>query len=309
MSRLRLTIRPLSAFGTPLAGDTLFGQLCWAARERFGQSRLGELLSGYVEGRPFAVISDGFPSGFVPRPTLPECVLDRVVDPALRKEARRRVWMPLGKAGLPLSEWLDLAQASLYPRGTVLTQNTINRLTGTTGTGPFAPRQVDRLAFGVDAHVDIHVVLDEARLHPDALLQLMEDLGATGFGRDATTGLGKFVIESVEPQEWSDTPARHFMTLAPCAPVPEALDAANCFYQPLTRFGRHGNIAVLSGQPFKRPILMLRTAAILTTRGAGQFAYHGSGIGGEARPISAAMPQTVHQGYAPLVPLNVELRK
>jgi hypothetical protein len=34
-------------------------------------------------------------------------------------------------------------------------------------------------------------------------------------------------------------------------------------------------------------------------------AFHGRGLGGVAEPISAAEPATVHQGYAPLLPLTL----
>ena len=44
MKTYRLTLRPLTAFGTPLAGDTLFGQLCWALRHRLGNAALTRLL-------------------------------------------------------------------------------------------------------------------------------------------------------------------------------------------------------------------------------------------------------------------------
>ncbi|PIW72238.1 MAG: CRISPR-associated protein Csm7, partial [Hydrogenophilales bacterium CG12_big_fil_rev_8_21_14_0_65_61_21] len=57
MQSLTTRITPLSAFGTPPKGDTLFGQLCWALRNRLGEARLTQLLDGYTVGRPFVVIS------------------------------------------------------------------------------------------------------------------------------------------------------------------------------------------------------------------------------------------------------------
>ena len=110
MTSLKLTLRPRTDFGTPLAGDTLFGQLCWAMRERYGEARLQQLLEAYSDGRPYAVLSDAFPSGFVPRPSVPDHVLGRNQDPAQRKLARRRAWLPISDAGLPLMQWLDRAQ-------------------------------------------------------------------------------------------------------------------------------------------------------------------------------------------------------
>lgn len=63
MTTVRLTLQPASAFGTPLLGEILFGQMCWAFVRLYGEERLADLLEGYVDGRPFAVLSDAFPSG------------------------------------------------------------------------------------------------------------------------------------------------------------------------------------------------------------------------------------------------------
>ena len=309
METYLLTIQPHSAFGTPLAGDTLFGQLCWAVRERFGQARLTSLLEGYTEGRPFLAVSDAFPAGWLPRPQLPSFLLGRDIDPAQRKMEKQKVWLPARDAGLPLRDWLARAESLPAVRHSVVTQNMINRFTGTTGTGPFAPRQVSRLNHGCGAALDIYCVVDTSRLALSELAQVVTDIGHTGYGRDASTGLGKFALGAARAHHWPAGESTHALTLAPCAPEPAALAPLLCFYQPLTRFGRHGNVAALIGQPFKRPVLTLRTSAFLTFRDDRVPALHGTGLGGTRQPLSAAIPATVHQGYAPLVPLNAELRQ
>lgn len=308
MITVKAILRPLSAFGTPMAGDTLFGHLCWAVRERFGEPRLTELLDGYSAGRPFLAISDAFPSGFLPKPALPDFLLGRENDPVARKEIRKRAWLPAESHDLPLGAWLDQASAATTARSEVVTQNTINRLTGTTGTDMFAPRQVDRLVYPDAALLDVYAVLDDGRFTRGELRTLLEDIGDTGYGRDVTTGLGKFSVEELNEHAWQNPAARHGLTLAPCAPAPESLDATACFYQPLTRFGRHGNVAVRHRNLFKNPVLLVRTGAFLTFREPFAAAFHGRGLGGEQEPISDIIPQTVHQGYAPLVPLDAELR-
>lgn len=308
MNTYLFPLQPLSAFGTPLAGDTLFGQLCWAIRERFGEARLANLLGGYTDGSPFLVVSDAFPAGWLPRPQLPDFLLGRDIDPAQRKAARQKTWLPANSAGLPLADWLTQAAALPSVQHSVLTQNTINRLTGTTGSGLFAPRQVSRIELRGQSGLDLYCVLDSSRLEVAELTQILNDVGQTGYGRDASTGLGKFSLAPPSPCRWTSDRRRHALTLAPCAPAPAVLEAGACHYQPLTRFGRHGNLAALSGQPFKRPVLTLRTAAFLTFRDNHAPAFHGTGLGGVRQPLSAAIPATVHQGYAPLVPLNAELR-
>ena len=94
MDSLHLTLRPQSAFGGPIKGDTLFGQICWAARNRWGEARLTGLLDGYTDGHPFAICSDAFPAGYLPRPALP---LHRyaAVPNADRKAVKRRRWLSL----------------------------------------------------------------------------------------------------------------------------------------------------------------------------------------------------------------------
>lgn len=306
----KLTLRPESAFGTPLAGDTLFGHLCWALRWRLGEAGLTALLDGYTSGRPFTVLSDALPAGLLPRPSLPSGRLQVLLDPSQRKADKRRAWLPAAQAALPLADWLQYAtEPDKAPsvQTEVRTQNTIHRLTGTTGTGAFAPRQVERSVHAAGSLLEVHSVLDTDRLALDLFVQALADIGASGYGRDASTGLGKFtLVGEPAPHVWAVPPqARHALMLAPCAPVPAQLDADDCHYQPLTRFGRHGSLHALGGQPFKRPLLLMRTGAVLALRetAADWPAFHGTGLGGAAQPISAAEPATVHQGYAPLLPL------
>lgn len=308
MDIYQFSLQARSAFGTPLAGDTLFGQLCWAIRERFGERRLTQLLEGYDEGRPFAVVSDAFPAGYLPRPQLPDFLLGREIDPAQRKLVKQQTWLPAALKDQPLTEWLQHAQALPGVKLSVLTQNTINRLTGTTGSGQFAPRQVSRFELHEQAALELYCVVDTARVNPSDLTQALSDIGLTGYGRDASTGLGKFTVSAPLRCDWSGHGRRHAITLAPCAPRPDALNGSACYYQPLTRFGRHGSLAALGGQPFKKPVLTIRTAAFLTFLEAEMPVFHGMGMGGCTQPLSAAIPATVHQGYAPLLPLNAELR-
>lgn len=309
MKTLRVTAIPRTSFGTPIAGDTFFGQLCWAIRERYGEERLGKLLAGYTDGRPFAVVSDGFPSGWLPRPTIPDFVLGITRDPRQRKQVRQRRWLPARDAGLPLEQWLAAAQdakvgGQSIPDVSLVTQNTINRLTGTTGASQFAPRQVERYVFPSGAKIDLYVLVDTERLPADELLELLRDIGMTGYGRDASTGQGKFDVEAHETCAWHVDSARSWLTLAPCSPQLGLLEPTRCYYSPATRFGRHGSIAS-RGKLFKKPLLLAATGAFLTTRDPRPADFHGVGLGGTQAPISAIIPETVHQGYAPVVPLNM----
>jgi len=326
METYRLTLQPATAFGTPLAGDTLFGQLCWALRHRLGNDRLNELLMGYTQGQPFAVVSDAFPQGFLPLPNLPSAFWqDSAVD---RKKLKKRRWLSIKKIGNPLSTWQEMAKSDNEAAKSILCpelkeddkkselklhsehaqpHNSINRQTGTTGEGQFAPYTQPQTWFAPGLAFDVYVVIDEERLTLDELMAALGDIGQTGYGRDASIGLGKFHL----PGETQPDPlaacqsaeaANAWLTLGPCAPQGLGFCKERSHYQPLTRFGRHGDSAVHTGNPFKRPILLARSGAVFwPEKLAPDCRFIGQGIG----DVSASHPETVAQGYAPVLGIRL----
>ncbi len=313
----RICIQPRSAFGSRPLGDMLFGQLCWAVRNRHGEAALDELLEGYTQGKPWAVVSDALPGGFLPRPCLPGHWFDEIQGPD-RKAAKKLVWLPLEHFQEPVATWLNHCK-SLSDLGGSLSQpypqphNTINRATGTTGEGQFAPYAMTQHWYGTAAtaspDLHIYVILDETRLSRPALVELFQDIGAFGFGRDAGIGLGKFEVTSVESVDLPmQDDADAWLTLAPSAPQGLGFDADRSFYQVFTRFGRHGDIGVHLGNPFKTPVLLAQTGAVFSPRPAGEglvtALFVGQGLGGHGS-LSKSIPETVHQGYAPVVGIRL----
>ena len=327
MDTLALRLRPLTAFGSPLLGDTLFGQLCWAARHRFGLERLDSLLAGYTAGRPFAVVADALPDGYLPRPALPLSSYREVVG-ADRKQAKRLQWIPLAALAEPLPDWLRQGRTDLdliMPSQGAATRsapspalmvlhpqphNSINRLTGTTGRGDFAPYTQMQRWHAPEVALCCRVVFDPERIEAVEVRQLFEDIGATGFGRDAGIGLGKFQVETpdgTETQHWpAQAQANACLTLAPCAPQGLGFDPRRSFYEVFTRFGRHGDQAVAMGNPFKTPILLARAGAVFSPPQLPTMPFIGQGLGGDGR-LSKVIPETVQQGYAPWVPIHLPL--
>ncbi|MDO9225176.1 MAG: CRISPR-associated protein Csm7 [Pseudomonadota bacterium] len=326
MLTLTARITPLSAFGTSPKGDTLFGQLCWALRNRLGEDQLTKLLDGYTAGRPFAVVSDALPAGHLPRPALPGHWFNPLPGDD-RKAAKKRVWLQVEHFAAPVADWLSHCRAaSELPGGAAQSHphphNAIDRRTGTTGDG-FAPYSMGRQWYGtrgkqattdtfalIDATLDIYIALDESRLPAADLERALRDIGELGFGRDAGIGLGRFRVDAFDAAVLpTQADANAWLTLAPCAPQGLAWDAEHCFYTVFTRFGRHGDIGVHLGNPFKSPVLLANTGAALSPvqyRGA---LFTGQGLGGIGADgegvLSKAIPETVHQGYAPVVGIRL----
>jgi CRISPR-associated protein Csm4 len=305
METLSLRITPRSAFGTPPRGDTLFGQLCWSVRRRYGSARLAELLVGYTDGRPFAVVSDAMPAGYVPRPMLPLSWLGDIKAEE-RKVVKKRTWLPMEAVSDPAG-WLKDACTLELSRERAQPHNSISRVTGTTGRGDFAPYQTAQLwYYDKGSALDCRIVHDPARIDAAAIVELFADMGAFGFGRDATIGLGRFdVSRNGDGMPAYRADGTSYLTLAPSVPQGAEWDAERCFYQPFTRFGRHGaEVAVETGKPFKTPILMATTGAVLTPLKFSSQSFVGRGIGGDGT-LSKSIPETVHQGYAPVVCIRV----
>lgn len=312
MHTFRLTLRPLSALGTPLAGDTLLGQLCWTLRHQLGDQALTVLLEGYTQGQPFAVVSDAMPSGYLPLPTLPSGAWQMAAD-SDRKALKRKRWLPASHLSQELSSWQQSAVADGdLGKSVVRAQphNTINRQTGTTGTGMFAPYTASQTWLAPGSMLDVMVVLDEQRLSLAQLCSAMTYIGQHGYGRDASIGLGKFSLEGDGMRVTWEMPSQGtpnaWLTLGPCAPQGLGFCPTRSHWHSLTRFGRHGDVAVQTGQPYKRPVLMAKAGSVFwpqqmdLSRG-----FIGQGLGGEAIPVSLAMPETIHQGYAPVVPIHM----
>jgi CRISPR-associated protein Csm4 len=320
MKILRAQLIPRAAFGTPPKGDSLFGQLCWAVRHRFGENRLAALLACYTTGEPFLVVSDALPADHLPRPVLPGHWFAPIAG-ADRKAVKKRRWLPLREVDAPLDAWLqhcvtdrellkstpeaaDRSFVETHPQP----HNTLSRATGTTGRVAFAPYQMEQHWHAPGARLDLWLVHDPARISRDEIAELLDDMGAFGFGRDASIGLGKFEVASIEPQQLPAQPdADACLTLAPCAPQGLGWQAERSFYQPFTRFGRHGDVAVQSGRPFKNPVLLAQTGAVLSPHTAPTHPFVGRGLGAEGW-LSRAIAGTVHQGYAPVVAVRLPER-
>lgn len=315
MKTYRFTIRPLSAFGTPLVGDTLFGQLCWAIAYRFGENHLSDLLKGYDEQRPFMVVSDAFLQGYLPLPTLPSSLWkedSEVVDPQKeRKKLKKLTTLLQSNCTKPVNQWQLLAyqhqenqdkEAKGKSTKYVQLHNTIDRTTQTTGTGQFAPFTSSQALYSSETKFDLYIVLDEERFSLASLKLVLQDVGQFGFGRDASTGLGKFSLdEEVQAVDFVQNSANAYLTLANCAPQNLSLNKAHSFYQIIIRFGRHGGKLALHASPFKNPIILAKTGAIFTPDTWQDRLFLGNGL----TQISVSQPEAVHQGYAPVVCVNI----
>ncbi len=332
MKLFAYTIKPLSAFGTPLKGDTLFGHFCWQAKHDPALLKLDldACIKRYNE-KPFVIFSsaliklkNGQTPWAAPRPTLPAHYLFTDNDSRLKrvlvaKENKIKKWILIGS-----DLWLRITDENLLPESTLAemvfskkngneenrtlkvnasrTHNTINRCTNTTGSGMFAPYESDFIAYRPGLSLALLVLLDENVTDADRVGKALERIGKVGYGRDASTGLGRFTVteaQSLSPPEWGS--AKALYTLGPA--VFDKDRFSEVFSQPFIRFGRHGDYLAHSRNPFKNPVIMADDAAVCVASKPmdGFPGYVGRAVSG----ISKSMPTAVAQGYSLCLPITL----
>lgn len=346
MKTLEITIKPISGFGTPLKGDTLFGHICWQAAyddKLFGKS-IDELLADYASN-PFLIVSSAYPRlegcRIFKRPDLP---LDNLFNfeelskadkISKRKEYKAKKWMLIKERINSLNDNdLYFSDKELLER-TIKTapeytqrlirkkgvksfttdysqsHNTINRLTGTTGEGAFAPYAVEQSVYAPGSELVVFAGIAEG-FTPEHLKMAIQRIGETGFGKDASTGLGKFSISNCHEIDLASIGSSNpnaCYTLSPC--VPEKNAYTDMFFSPFTRFGRHGDVLAKSKNPFKNPVIMAEEGAILLPHfdkgGMGGFdVLNKPYIGTAVKDVSLSEPNAVTQGFSLYIPVRME---
>ncbi len=292
MKLYKTTITPISNFATTLKGDTLFGQMCWSIRYALGEEKLTLLLKDY-ETEPFMVVSDGFASGYLPKPKIPPLLLGENSNE--KKQNRKKIWLTIGQ--LQNGEFAEAKtddEAQNCDKKAQVIRNSINYKTFTTSEdGAFAPYGEKELAL---TKKDIYFLIDEERFTLEELQKSFEQLSLHGYGKDTTIGKGRFAFQEFEEVKLNHE-SKTFMTLSPFSP--QGLDCKELYYEPFTRFGKHGGERAFVNA-FKKPILLADSGSVAHFESKQKRQYIGKAING----ISIAHPDSVHQGYSIVVPIK-----
>lgn len=296
----RFLLRPLSPWATELHSDTLYGLLLWRMAETMGAAKCGQAIDAFRAGEPPFELSSALPAGYLPMPCLPpapRAVFRRNVEAnaygargdaeeerlfsALRlfKKFRKQPW-------LPLQTWLKCAhglstdallrqhcQANQgktdlsKPRQAFEPHVSIDRRTGNASAGNLFFTKLRY--FPAQASFHLYARAED----PQPLLDLLASVGSTGFGKDASTGKGRFAVELDKAFDAAllDSPALRakanaFLCISACSAP--SLAALSGWYKLETKRGKTGPGYA---NPFKKPFLLLREGAILRSLPAAPF--------------------------------------
>lgn len=325
MKLAEVVIKPISPFGTPLKGDTIFGHFFWQVvyDPSLIKGDLERLVKTYIH-EPFFVFSSAFPclrdGWLLPRPTLPlGYLVQKKKGPCFEslkrlKQERKKKWIKANELKIDLkgvSFFTEMEAAEIvqecwklgpFPtsfKGLILQEaqphNSINRLTFTTGEG-FAPYQTENYWFLPGLRLSVFVLYQPELISLDNIKKAFSRMGQMGFGRDASTGLGRFEVEDLHEHDLPG-PAQTLYTLGPY--VPQQDDYEEIWYQPFVRYGRHGSYLVLTGRPFKNPVLMAEEGAVLRASSP-----KGPLLGRALTNLSKAEERTIGQGFSIVLPVE-----
>jgi len=310
MQVFEVSIEPMSDFGTPLVGDSLFGHLAWRFQEDPSLAgSLKDLLVDYLDN-PFLIVSDSFPtykdSILLPKPVLPLHKLDPtgLTDPKSWKKSKYYLWDRKSPIHARLSAFQNRPFDSEEDQDNALEileytreHNSINRLTGTTGEG-FAPYSTRAISYPQGG---IRKLFLATRIEESAIKEALVRTGQYGYGRDASTGMGRFQVKDFSPvTAIANSSSTWSYTLGLSNPMKQ--EAKDYYMEPVTRFGKLGGSFANHKNPFKNPILYAGTGSVFS--GEVRILPSGFRILGKGLANVSLLPETVAQGASLALPME-----
>ncbi|MGC8658909.1 MAG: type III-A CRISPR-associated RAMP protein Csm4 [Desulfomonilaceae bacterium] len=340
-----VTIHPLAAFGTPLKGDTLFGQFCWqvAYDPDLVDGGLEPNLDRYCES-PFMVVSSAYPkiklsngASFyaLKKPDLPFGSLFPDLKTSLREQVEKKKVFKSKKwmfAPLDLridlkqvkfvsdSELLDLDSEKKTGKVTVIEKtingktliksfaqphNSINRITSTTGGSPEFAPYQTDLLLYRPGTLLSFFVLIDENVTD--IERIVEGFTRIGsYGFGKDASIGKGKFRVQGFNEVKLAKAQNAKGLYCLGPcAPRSGSYDEAFFQPFVRFGRHGDRVASSQQPFKNPVIMADEGAVFMPSDRKDLTSGYFGIG--LTGVSRIQPKAVAQGYSITLALELEV--
>ncbi|AEI14990.1 protein of unknown function DUF324 [Flexistipes sinusarabici DSM 4947] len=308
MKYYKATIFPKSPFATPPMSDTLFGQLIWMLND-LGED-VAKMLATY-DSNPCFVVSDFIANNQGVAPKMPttynlgKSKMEKIQEILDRKELKKRSKIDLDKLykmqKIDSKKIIDNSIKKNHDEINETVHCSLNRLTGTTGNG-FDPYSVIETVYKKDTFFTCYFYVSENE-HVEKIKDALILMGKIGFGKDASIGKGRFSVDKFEEINFSHNNKNSIYTLGNVV-LDGINDYKNCYYEIFTRFGKHGNILSVTGNPYKNPVVMAKQGALITD--VSDKLFEKPFIGKSLKGLSYHQ-ETVHQGYSLYVPIDVEV--
>lgn len=214
-----------SGLKSPMPSDTLWGNICWAIKYLYGDSKLQEFLNSYSSDTPELIISSSFPfvktgnktTRFFPRPLLPhkphdyirkktdeKTLSEKIQDMVKRKDQKDVLFLEQSFFEEVLNGKTDYENMPSFKSPKMfansITRNTINRLRGGTleinGTGQLFTEDEFFIHYTADDKEDeknevglFFLAIDNSNGKLEGALRLLSHIG---IGGNRSIGKGAF---------------------------------------------------------------------------------------------------------------------
>lgn len=285
--RVKLTIN--SGIQTMFQSDTIFGHLCWVVKYMEGDENLKKFLTPFINGEPPFLISNGFPEDLLPKPLSVDiyATLDK------RKDIKKTEFVDFN-AFNNIRKCIECDLKSVQPISyQTIPHNTINRQTGTT----LAEGGLFSLEEYYVPNISIYLKV-KSETWKDKIANLLRELSNSGYGSKKSIGKGQFRIESIEAfDKFEDIKkADGFVTLSNFCPGQD--DPTEGLYKTFIKYGKLGEEFTYCGNPFKKPLLMIKAGSVFKINNAPKD-FYGKMVSG----ISPVKPEVMQYAYAFPIPL------
>jgi CRISPR-associated protein Csm4 len=311
MQTYQINLSVPSGFVTPWQADTIFGHLCWAAErhdcfQRF--SGASGLINLFRRSEPPFIHSHAIPSGLLPAPVSLKNLYSQAEDEPIDTERYALMKRAKKTAYLTIDQFQEFQKGQIpkladdRPKGflsaTVL-HNSINRMTNTTGSQG-SLFETDEI-YAAEGEIQIYIKIKEG-FENDVRL-LFEKLSYESFGAKKSTGKGAFSVKCFVAYNGFDLSYESrvnkkiggFISLSHF--VPKKSDPTEGAYKSMIKYGKLGEEKTFCGQPFKKPLIMLKPGAVFRTDNVKLF--YGRLVG----DIAYADNSIVQYGFAFPVPI------
>lgn len=288
MKTYKIRLTTYSGILTSFQADTIFGHLCWVVAHRDGCESLIKFLKPFNEGSPPFVISDGFPMDLFPKPLSAEFLFASDKKKEIKK-IKFIHWKEFDSIRKCKECEIKEADPTKYK---TTPHNKIDRLSWTTPTtgGLYSLEEF----FIPYVSVYLKVVSDEWK---ERVINLFTTLSKTGYGSKKSIGKGQFEVEDIKEFNFEKIKnADGFITLSNFCPIKD--DPTEGFYRTFVKYGKLGEEFTFCGNPFKKPLVMIKTGAVFKTDANPKDFY-----GGIVNNIAPAKPEVVQYAYAFTVPV------
>ncbi len=319
MANYRITMSIKSSIRSKFQSDTIFGHICWAYRYLNGKEQLEKWLHDYAESP--TLISNAFPKGFMPKPTLPPLSYNmrnklsngKDLDAGLHKKHKkitfvREDWfwkshshLTSEKLFIHLNELLK--EKDVFEVDSILvTHNRFNRHTGRADEGGLFDTEEDFFLARDNKPLEFSFYIKSETLNIKMIEKIMNYISLTGFGADKSVGKGQIeIINIVEIDIPMPSKVNSFISLANF--IPAGSKEVDGYYKTVTKFGKLAEEYAVGGNPFKKPIIMLEAGALIKTDNFSWENYYGKL---QNNIHSSSELNIVQYGYAFPIPVYYE---